>query len=672
MKTLHLASAVAALLLAASAGARADQLPWTFTGCGYAHGSSLTLANCAACPVYLGGNAVFTAPVQGTVFMRLEWEVEGDNSFTELVVSTPLATVFSIGSPPAAGSWCATPCSGSEPLISAHLLAGQKLTLALSTQPAFCVPGTSTSCFFSEIEFIPDVGIVPAPGALDSSVLATVGGDGLKHELGLAVAAPGDLDGDGLADFVGTADPDSGSVVRGFSSATGAVLFTSSEPPGNPGYGNVLASPGDVDGDGLGDILLGSAATWGQGFVISGADGHTIHVLEPATPDESLALDVSAIGDLDLDGVPDLLVGAELFDGPGHWSGAARVYSGADASQLLQVTGASGERLGNGLASPGDVTGDGLPDFAAGAYTAYVFGLDKGAVRLFSGADGAMLAEWSGPPTETNFGKTLAAAGDLDGDGVGDLLASKSTADTNGNTSGHVRAWSGATLALIFESDGEPGDHLGLALAAAGDWNGDGFGDVYAGAPYAKDARGKVVVLDGPTGQPLKSFTSGPLVAANDHFGVACAVGGDVDGDGRADLIVGAELVEVDALLNAGRIFVLSGDQGDHTPPTLAGQGTLLPASPLSFELADGPAGGAVALVVGLAQANLPFKGGLLVPTPSLLLPLVLDGAGALQLATQWPAGIPSGTMLWLQVWAPEPEALHGFVASDALQLIAP
>jgi hypothetical protein len=76
--------------------------------------------------------------------------------------------------------------------------------------------------------------------------------------------------------------------------------------------------------------------------------------------------------------------------------------------------------------------------------------------------------------------------------------------------------------------------------------------------------------------------------------------------------------------------------------------------------------------VVGITKQAVPFKGGVLVPSPNLLLPLVLDGAGALHLATQWPASIPSGTSLWMQAWSPQPEALHGFVASAALQLIAP
>ena len=71
-------------------------------------------------------------------------------------------------------------------------------------------------------------------------------------------------------------------------------------------------------------------------------------------------------------------------------------------------------------------------------------------------------------------------------------------------------------------------------------------------------------------------------------------------------------------------------------------------------------------------KANLPFKGGLLVPSPMLIVTFGLNGAGAASLPGTWPAGIPSGASIWMQGWIPDDDGPVGLVATAALQIIAP
>jgi hypothetical protein len=108
-------------------------------------------------------------------------------------------------------------------------------------------------------------------------------------------------------------------------------------------------------------------------------------------------------------------------------------------------------------------------------------------------------------------------------------------------------------------------------------------------------------------------------------------------------------------------------------PPELSATGTLVVGSPVALTLAEAAPGAATALVIGLSQLGLPFKGGTLVPNPDLVLGgFVTDASGGLLLASTWPAGLPSGTPLWFQDWVVDAGGPHGFAASDALKATTP
>jgi hypothetical protein len=108
-------------------------------------------------------------------------------------------------------------------------------------------------------------------------------------------------------------------------------------------------------------------------------------------------------------------------------------------------------------------------------------------------------------------------------------------------------------------------------------------------------------------------------------------------------------------------------------PPELSATGTLLAGSPVKLLLAEAAPLAPAALVIGLSQLGLAFKGGTLVPNPDLLLGgFVTDASGGLVLASTWPAGLPAGTNLWFQAWIADAGGPHGFAASDALKATTP
>jgi hypothetical protein len=115
-----------------------------------------------------------------------------------------------------------------------------------------------------------------------------------------------------------------------------------------------------------------------------------------------------------------------------------------------------------------------------------------------------------------------------------------------------------------------------------------------------------------------------------------------------------------------------AGMAGAGGTPTLTGQGTLAAGDLASMQLQGGLSGATAWLVLGLSELSVSFKGGTLVPTPDIALPLPLDAAGALDLSGPWPAGIPVATQSWWQAWIPDATGPKGFTATNALRLTTP
>ncbi|MCI0586034.1 MAG: hypothetical protein L0323_04230, partial [Planctomycetes bacterium] len=449
--------------------------------------------------------------------------------------------------------------------------------------PDFLVGATQINPFLPSIS---GPGYVTIFSGADGAAFFTVVGSDPAGQFGACLAGAGDVDGDGVPDFiVGAPFADPGGVLnageaRVLSGASGSVLRVFSGTVQGNRLGTSVAGVGDLDADGFGDVIVGEpfalVGFWpeaGLAQVYSGGSGAPLFTLSATSiSNAELGTAVAGIGDLDGDGVPDLLVGApQAFWGPGlSRAGQVRAYSGATGALLLTLTGgAQNEHLGQRVASAGDLDGDGVPDILAGAPHAFApVGSPSGPGRawVFSGASGALLYTYSGTSPDENLGWSVAGVGDLNGDGASEFLVGAPYASLSPLVAAESRVTlhSGATgLALSVFEGAAHGERSGFSVAGAGDLNGDGVPDAIAGAPFARVATlseaGAARAVSGADGAVL--WVVGGAAPA-DQLAWSVASAGDMDGDGVPDVIVGAPFADPGGLGNAGRIQVLSGSDG--------------------------------------------------------------------------------------------------------------
>jgi hypothetical protein len=366
--------------------------------------------------------------------------------------------------------------------------------------------------------------------------------------LGSSVAFLGDVNGDGVVDFVtggptrvpGDAPyaPGTGRV-RVFSGADGSQLWFVDGAPGAL-FGSSVADAGDVDGDGVDDVVVGAPLDGdGAAFVYSGASGQLLRTIRGTTPSALLGTVVCGLGDVNGDGHADFAVGAPGDSTGGTPLGLAIVCSGLDGSTLASFSGASsGGKFGSSLADAGDVDGDGVHDLAVVEQADATSGVNAGTLRVYSGATAKLV--WSGALNGATSLWVVNGGGDVDADGRPDLLVGNlSKSGTVGVPpvpyDGEVDVWSGATGAVFQSQFGTALNYFGHAVAAAGDVDGDGFGDYFVGAAYDSTIR----LFSGRTGA-LVYQVQDPGNYITQSLGWSIDGGRDVDGDGKLDAIVGA------------------------------------------------------------------------------------------------------------------------------------
>jgi hypothetical protein len=332
-------------------------------------------------------------------------------------------------------------------------------------------------------------------------------------------------------------------------------------------FGTSLAIVADVNFDGVRDVLAGAPLNAFAGFphptyalVLSGADGSILRAHLGATPFDGYGTAVAELGDLNGDGMTEMAIGSPGPSGPTAAS-HVEVRSGGSGAVLFTITSPSVDAAGSAIAATSDVNGDGIPDFFVGAPDANPLGQ----VRLHSGADGSVLQTYNPPANNLyRLGASVASAGDVDGDSWPDVIAGAPGAANSSNiTPGKVLIFSGATgVPLLTMTGSFPGDRFGVSIVNMGHFDGDAIDDFAIGLSVAGTSSPAnpphvpvVEIRSGATGAVLAS-ANGVMA---EELGSAMANAGDLDGDGRVDLAVGAPRALGPAGPYTGRVTVLSG-----------------------------------------------------------------------------------------------------------------
>jgi hypothetical protein len=399
-------------------------------------------------------------------------------------------------------------------------------------------------------------------------VLYDLAGPSSGSLYGYALTGIGDLDGDGRAEFaIGSYGEGTGLVtgrVRLYAGHTGQELVKLQGSPSADHFGEALAGGLDWNRDGVSDFVVGaradgqSGAAAGSARVYSGATYQQLASFHGNSTGDLCGDSVAVLGDLDGDGCAEIAVGLPGEDLGGFNAGQVKVFRGSTGALLHSKTGEGDfNQLGRNVCGVGDVDLDGVPDFAATAPSGITW------IKIWSGATGAQWKKIAQPPGLDWSVLELIGAGDLDGDGSGDLLVGAPQCDLGAADTGQLRALSGASGATLWTAQGALGMQYGASIARLGDWNSDGVPDCVGGSPFdgGISQLGVARVFSGADGSVL-----------HEHEGIAGQYGagvgalGDIDGDGSIDFGVGAP--DTGSSLGPGRVIIRSQHEQVLSSPT--------------------------------------------------------------------------------------------------------
>ncbi|HEX4666125.1 MAG TPA: integrin alpha [Chthoniobacterales bacterium] len=432
------------------------------------------------------------------------------------------------------------PCPGSADLGKRFIRISPPLTiLSVICAVALVSPGRAATVLDPD----PEVSTTLFGYAIAS--LGDVNGDGVPD---YAVGAPYQ-DGDFVSTAMGFGDPQNVGKVFVFDGATFAVLSEMTDPEfeviqdqhfGGQ-LGHSLSVSADINGDGIADVIVGvpnhianpddldnKLINAGKALVFSGSNGALLLTLnDPGEQEEGhFGRSVAALGDVDGDGVADFAVGAD----------AKNIGGGGGSSPVRQ---------------------DGTQSPAEGGGTDNV-----GQVFIFNGKTGTLIRTLDDPAdgysaAGAHFGAAVANAGDLNKDGVTDIVI-------GAPGKGQVFVFNGKTGDELYEIDSPTIDLMpsfGAALAAGQDFNKDGRPDIVVGAPLNTNNRGAVYVFNGRDGSLIRTLRA-PVKQDFAKFGAAVYASPDITGDRKADIIVGAPGLDVNGVMGAGQAYVYDGVRG--------------------------------------------------------------------------------------------------------------
>ncbi len=422
-------------------------------------------------------------------------------------------------------------------------------------------------------------------------------------DFGSAVACAGDVNADGYADLlVGAENYDGnhsneGRVSLFLGSASGLDPTAAWEVTGGQALaymGAEVAAAGDVNGDGFADVLV---PAYGIDYHQTNDGAVYLYLGHPEGLADSpswtkvgtqyngvLGTAIAPAGDINGDGYSDLLIGYPTYDGPEDSEGLVYLYlGGADGPRASGDWSRDGEsyyaELGLSMAHAGDVDGDGFSDVIVGSP-----GYEGGEGRAYVYFGGTWGLPYTGtvlsnPTADASwFAASVASAGDVNGDGYDDVIVGAPRHQSPFQHSGVVYVYYGSALGISTTPDwsfegSQALENLGHSVAGGGDVNGDGFSDVIVGAPYHDSVlaqTGRILVFFGSETGPSTTAAAWSAQVLNEGgwFGYSVAFAGDVDADGYSDIIVGAPHYS-DGQDSEGKVFLYLGrEDGPFPTPT--------------------------------------------------------------------------------------------------------
>lgn len=326
---------------------------------------------------------------------------------------------------------------------------------------------------------MPSAGAAYVFSGQNGNLLYSYYGANPEDNLGYSVSGAGDVNDDGFDDVIIGTYHDDGNYGSAFvySGQDGDTLYVLHEESPGEHFGCSVSGVGDVNNDGFDDILVG-AQFGDRAYVYSGADASILYTFYGESFGDNFGSKVSYAGDVNADGYFDILIGAHRNSAEAECAGRAYVFSGKTGELIYTFSGEyTYDYLGASLSAGGDINNDGFDDIIVGAYL-YPGGAANGRVDVYSGRTGELLWSRVGETNGGHYGSAVSGAGDIDQDGYADFMAYAYY-----NESGHVLVYSGRTGDVLYAIDGlEDGEQFGKSISNVGDVNNDGLEDVIIGA----------------------------------------------------------------------------------------------------------------------------------------------------------------------------------------------